>query len=328
MALAPLILFVGIGFGLMYLPSIVMVGFYFDRKRALATGFAVCGSGIGTFVFAPFGSFLLESYGWRGANIILAGVILNGVVCGALFRPLEARPNIAIEESKIMKSIALEKNRRRTTSTGSLDGTVITRDNKLIKEQIALVGTTVDTIPEEDENHAMQEENSAQETENKPSVEVNATPYVAAEIGGSNAWGSSLSSIQRNRQLEKRRNSEIRTKVFVSNTSVQQSIRSTEDEERVEKRKRKVSSPFIRQDIFYPGSVTSLKEYKSSNDMASYVQSVTSIPVREDEASFSAVDDGCCVKGVRIIEQMFDFSLLKSATFFVVCMSGVLAFLG
>ena len=33
-----------------------------------------------------------------------------------------------------------------------------------------------------------------------------------------------------------------------------------------------LSSPFIRQDIFYAGSVTSLREYKTSNDMAAYVQ--------------------------------------------------------
>ena len=37
----------------MYLPSIVIVGYYFDKKRAFATGLAVCGSGIGTFLFAP-----------------------------------------------------------------------------------------------------------------------------------------------------------------------------------------------------------------------------------------------------------------------------------
>ena len=33
-----------------------------------------------------------------------------------------------------------------------------------------------------------------------------------------------------------------------------------------------LSSPFIRQDIFYAGSVTSLREYKTSHDMATYVQ--------------------------------------------------------
>jgi len=55
----------GIGFGLMYLPSIVMVGFYFDKKRAMATGLAVCGSGIGTFVLAPIVNLLVSEYGWK-----------------------------------------------------------------------------------------------------------------------------------------------------------------------------------------------------------------------------------------------------------------------
>jgi MFS family permease len=43
----------GLGFGMIYLPSIVSVGYYFEKKRAMATGIAVCGSGIGTFIFSP-----------------------------------------------------------------------------------------------------------------------------------------------------------------------------------------------------------------------------------------------------------------------------------
>ena len=34
---------------MMYLPSIVIVGFYFDKKRSLATGISVCGSSIGLY---------------------------------------------------------------------------------------------------------------------------------------------------------------------------------------------------------------------------------------------------------------------------------------
>jgi len=64
--------FVGIGFGLMYLPSVVMVGFYFDKKRALATGIAVCGSGIGTFALAPVVNFLVSEYGWKVSLISLS----------------------------------------------------------------------------------------------------------------------------------------------------------------------------------------------------------------------------------------------------------------
>ncbi|KAJ8911076.1 hypothetical protein NQ315_015248 [Exocentrus adspersus] len=79
----------GIGFGLIYLPAVVCVGYYFESKRSLATGIAVCGSGVGTFAFAPLATILLRTYGWKGANLILAGIILNCVIFGALMRPLE-----------------------------------------------------------------------------------------------------------------------------------------------------------------------------------------------------------------------------------------------
>ena len=43
----------GVGFGFIYLPAIVSVSVYFEKKRAFATGIAVCGSGLGTFIMAP-----------------------------------------------------------------------------------------------------------------------------------------------------------------------------------------------------------------------------------------------------------------------------------
>lgn len=78
----------GIGFGLMYLPSIVIVGFYFDKKRAFATGVATCGSGIGAFLFAPLCKLLMDTYAWRGAQWIVSAIVLNGIVLGAVYRPL------------------------------------------------------------------------------------------------------------------------------------------------------------------------------------------------------------------------------------------------
>lgn len=71
----------GIGFGFIYLPAVVAVSYYFETKRSLATGIAVCGSGFGTFAFAPLATYLLKEYGdWRGANLFLAGFILNCAV--------------------------------------------------------------------------------------------------------------------------------------------------------------------------------------------------------------------------------------------------------
>ena len=76
----------------MYLPAIVMVGFYFEKKRAFATGVSVCGSGLGGFLFAPLIDGMLIKYGWQGATWIIAGIILNGTVFGALFRPIALQP--------------------------------------------------------------------------------------------------------------------------------------------------------------------------------------------------------------------------------------------
>jgi hypothetical protein len=43
----------GIGFGMMNLPSLVMLVEYFDSRLAFATGFANMGTGIGALIFNP-----------------------------------------------------------------------------------------------------------------------------------------------------------------------------------------------------------------------------------------------------------------------------------
>ncbi|XP_053889359.1 monocarboxylate transporter 12 isoform X1 [Malaclemys terrapin pileata] len=78
----------GIGFALCYSPAIAMVGKYFNKKKALAYGIAMSGSGIGTFILAPVVQLLIEQFSWRGALLILGGFVLNLCVCGALMRPI------------------------------------------------------------------------------------------------------------------------------------------------------------------------------------------------------------------------------------------------
>lgn len=75
-----------------YLPAIIAVSFYFEKRRSLATGLAVCGSGFGTFIIAPLTNLLVEHYSWKGAVLIETGLLLNCILCGAVFRPLEFNP--------------------------------------------------------------------------------------------------------------------------------------------------------------------------------------------------------------------------------------------
>ena len=83
----------GSGLGLMYVPAVVSVGYYFDKRRALATGVVCSGSGAGTFILAPIASALLSWLGsWRGAMKVFAGLCLLCSLCGLSMRPLPKRP--------------------------------------------------------------------------------------------------------------------------------------------------------------------------------------------------------------------------------------------
>ncbi|CAK9831475.1 Monocarboxylate transporter 5 [Anthophora retusa] len=97
----------GLGFGLIYLPAIVSVTCYFEKYRSLATGIAVCGSGLGTLIFAPCLDYLIAIYGWRGTMLICSGIVLNCTVLGTLFRPLET--NKPIKRSSSEKSLPNSK---------------------------------------------------------------------------------------------------------------------------------------------------------------------------------------------------------------------------
>ena len=81
-----------------------MVGYYFERRRALATGIACCGSGIGAFVFAPLCNFLLEQYDWKGATWILSGLVLNGLLFSVFYRPLGHASTTPEDQAKVVEN--------------------------------------------------------------------------------------------------------------------------------------------------------------------------------------------------------------------------------
>ncbi|KAE8604768.1 hypothetical protein XENTR_v10014821 [Xenopus tropicalis] len=79
----------GIGSGMVYLPAVVTVGHYFQKRRALAQGLSTTGTGFGTFLITVLLKYLCRELGWRNAMIIQGAVTLNLCVCGALMRPLD-----------------------------------------------------------------------------------------------------------------------------------------------------------------------------------------------------------------------------------------------
>ncbi|KAG7221283.1 hypothetical protein INR49_017348 [Caranx melampygus] len=79
----------GLGISFSWIPANSMVSHYFLRWRPIAYAIASSGECVFAVMFSPFFQWLIETYTWQGALIIIGGLQLNLCVCGALMRPLE-----------------------------------------------------------------------------------------------------------------------------------------------------------------------------------------------------------------------------------------------
>jgi MFS family permease len=67
---------VGIGVGLVYVPSVGAVQPWFTANRAAASGLAIAGIGAGNFAVPLLAAWWIELFGWRGAFVALAVFVL------------------------------------------------------------------------------------------------------------------------------------------------------------------------------------------------------------------------------------------------------------
>jgi MFS family permease len=67
---------IGVGVGLVYVPSVGAVQPWFERNRALASGIAIAGIGAGNFVVPLLAAWSIERFGWRGAYVALMVFVL------------------------------------------------------------------------------------------------------------------------------------------------------------------------------------------------------------------------------------------------------------
>ena len=91
-------LIIGVGRALTYTPSLIIVGYYFNKRRGLAVGLATSGVGFGTFLLPPLIEIFFDFYGFTGGLLIMSSISLHFCVSGALFRPLELHQQIQRNE--------------------------------------------------------------------------------------------------------------------------------------------------------------------------------------------------------------------------------------
>lgn len=76
----------GFGFGFIYAPALAVLPDYFEKYRYFATSFATVGSAVGTLVMPQVLLYLIEAYTWRGAMLVVCGLMLQTVVFGLLLK--------------------------------------------------------------------------------------------------------------------------------------------------------------------------------------------------------------------------------------------------
>ena len=294
-----------------------MVGYYFEKKRAFATGVAVCGSGIGAFVFAPLTEKLLSMYSWKGATLIVAGITLHGVVMGALFRPLEAtrkRKNIKTVEAGDSKSEKPIMNGGTSKPEVHVENVDFKKDQHVIEgEGVGMEKPKVNLGHGELEPKDLLKTKMAANMEHlmpdKPQTKNDKSFIRSMQNLSPNHFQSSPVI---SRQLSK---------------SVDDIMLKNKVEQEVHQKARDIQRPLYRKDIFYSGSVMHLPEYKS-NQNVSFAQSMTSIPRNQPVGAEGETTGGCCKSLTDTLGEMMDFSLLANPVFAIYGMSCFLCMTG
>ncbi|XP_044738710.1 monocarboxylate transporter 14-like [Chrysoperla carnea] len=342
----------GIGFGLIYVPAVITVGFYFEKWRALATGIAVCGSGIGTFVFAPVSSTLIEKFGWRNALLIQAVLVLTCGIFGALFRPIKptkVTPNDVQSNSESDEVTKVEKSENNNkqyaifnrikfdpelngsmtsfssmTSLNSKTVPVKTNYNyPTVKEVLGRSMHCLNTNKTQTSNilqHPAVTMLSKSEKRLSAPIMVENMKLVAETITKKEdgVWEPLIDS-ENNKKMERRHT--MGEKYSLPKVYSPTTLPKNDD----------VQRPFYRDDIFFGASLQRLPQYTSQASLG-YHLSVTRVPTTkiEEEGKMTATKSWrCCPESLhRILTTMLDLSLLKSPSFALLAFSGFFTMMG
>ena len=87
----------GFGAALVFTPSYIMVGQYFDKRKGVAMSLGTIGAGAGAVVFGPSIAYMMHNLGYTGCMLTLAAIEFHCCVAGALMRPFVEKPQPAVE---------------------------------------------------------------------------------------------------------------------------------------------------------------------------------------------------------------------------------------
>uniref|UniRef100_A0A8R1HY62 MFS_4 domain-containing protein n=1 Tax=Caenorhabditis japonica TaxID=281687 RepID=A0A8R1HY62_CAEJA len=355
--------FGGIGFGMIYLPAIVVVGFYFESKRAMATGISVAGSGVGTFVMPIVCQTCIATIGWQKTLWILAAFNFLCVIFGFLYRPL---PMIDVNELRDQEMEPLRQvlskisdgdenedenvespqvNRSQSAASGVNQEDDLSQDPAV--QRLRSVLNEIDDGSETPKSDALKGRTHTAIRSRKHTMTSNSESKHDLNSSRGNLAENRLSRVSARSYAQSL--SKLSKSGGASNLSIAMSGVDPQE----------FSRPLNRQDIFYGGSISNLKEFKQEGgNMSNFRASTLSIPksivgqaasqmnlsragsrlggpgVVEDEEEMIEpfVDDGCCkilpLSIRNAFSEMIDLELLRDPIMLILCLSNLLGMMG
>ncbi|XP_072024524.1 monocarboxylate transporter 2-like [Amphiura filiformis] len=93
--------------GFLYLQEIVAIGVipeYFDKYYNAAVAVYSCGAGFGIISMPLLTQILLDIYGWRGCLLLLSGLCLHSLPCGAMLFPIQTEDKMHKDTTNLLRS--------------------------------------------------------------------------------------------------------------------------------------------------------------------------------------------------------------------------------
>ncbi|KAH1022672.1 hypothetical protein HUJ04_012042 [Dendroctonus ponderosae] len=307
----------GCGFNLIYTASLVSIGFYFERWRALAMAVTCCGSSLGVVVFPALMVQFFSDWSWRSVFRMVAGVFAVCAVVGLVLKPIKA---VRVERTVQFGQVS-QRTSMYTLSTESelRFGTGLAAVFRRFRNAFFPTISEASVLP-----HGSQTSSTAYSFFMPGHYEddMGSTylkPFSQDSIAGAPSANGGASPS--NSQQEVRGTWAANCRFWCccrASACCRRPLSFTN-----------VNRPLYRDDIFYGGSVYRLPHYSNASGLPSlaYTLSVSRAATQRDmEQQHQCV---CCPEAVlRVLTTMLHFQMLKSPAFMLLLVSGYLSLMG
>ena len=314
----------GVGLGLIYLPAMVMVGYYFEKHRAVATGIACSGAGIGILILAAVASALLYHFDWKNAMLIMAGFPLQCLLLGGLMRPLDYRSHQSSDDSEA-NLITTSPSGDGVPDTAKSPQQGINRNiGELSKSAHPAIFGSYDLTLKAGSWDPQNElgEGSCQNGSLKN--EFLKGRLLTAEVTSScheiPVKSQQHSKLQMKANLLHPEHGDNRAKSCHNLSHHTKGDAEFAKNHHSRPHRKDFDKPLLRKDIFYSGSIYNLPEYKSNPSLHSYLASITKVPASDETSDDADSKSRCpCISesASETLKEMLDFGICSNPYFLI-----------